>query len=267
MSERALAASGNEELDGATVESVEGHLETKVLDDSLWLGHCDLEDPETTLEACGWPTTRGAVQAAYTASGASLLSSDARVATPFLPWPPPAPAYFVRLDKQISATGKFASIARKIEAKLTDRGYDQLLYFGAEGGFALATEIERFEPDGRPAASGRFISKKLGGWFSLQDYFRKLVMGERGHFRLFVFVVTATPFTPAPYEIIQSDLDRWKRTGVFALPNEIASSSAPTSTKAYLLIYELQTTPGRSESLAPSQEPLRRSLHLKWLGL
>lgn len=227
-----------------------------------WLVQASVNEA-ARLEACGWPAESIWASAGYTSS-----SSDSATATsvPFFPWPPPAPNGFIDLTGKVSVSGRFAEIARRAEAKLTGRGYDKLLYFGVPGGFAITTELERFAATGEAEMQRRFVVGKVAGWRGLWDYLRRLVQGDAGRFRVFVIVVTSTPFSPATYPAGAEDIARWRSTGTYSLPPAVASTTAPAGTRVTLMVYEFEGSRSRLPGLAVPAEHLPISTHTAWLG-
>jgi hypothetical protein len=149
---------------------------------------------------------------------------------------------------------------------LAARGYDRLLYYGIPGGFAVTTPMERFEENGRPAASGRFVEGNLPGWQGVWPYVEEFLWGEGGRFRIFVFAVTNERFTPDTSPPTQTDIDRWQTKGTLALPQSIGAKRASASTRITLLIYEFTANRGRAGGVRQARDRVPSAHHLKWLG-
>jgi hypothetical protein len=157
-------------------------------------------------------------------------------------------------------------VAGRIQARLAPKGYDRLLYYSVPGGFAVATELERFGSDGRPTGGDkRFQRGKVGGWGSILDFCRRLIEGEDGRFRIFVFVVTFKPFIPESYPATDEDVQHWVSTGAPILPPAIASQATPRGTAATLMVYEFVENKGVEQRLDASRS-VPPSAHLRWLG-
>ncbi|PWG03357.1 hypothetical protein [Sphingosinicella humi] len=170
------------------------------------------------------------------------------------------------LTGRVSLKGRLGDVAQRLRSKLDGKGYDKVLYFGVEGGFAMATELERFAADGSPVAEKRFSTGKIGGWLGAFDYFKRLVWGEDGRFRVFVFVVTNRAFTPASYAATETDLGRWRSTGSLILPPRVSTTPVPSGTTVTLLVYEFQADKGREGRLVAENERLPFAIHAKSLG-
>lgn len=202
---------------------------------------------------------------AVVGAAAGALIPAASDDVPFLPWPPPEPSAMLDLTPQVSMKGRFAEIARRLEGRLTSKGYDKLLYYEVPGGFAITTELERFDEAGHPIDHGRFVEGKVGGWNGWGDYLKRLIAGEQGRFRLFVFVVTSEPFAPGRFPATQTDVERWETSGAFSLSHELAAKLAPRGTRTRLLIYEFEANRGRAAGIRQARDRVPSAKHLAWL--
>lgn len=214
---------------------------------------CDWTTPDLLPEWCVPGTTAMAA---------------ATVATPFLPWPPPRPAHYLSLDSRISTAGTLGAVADRLARRLTARGYENFLYYEVPGGFALTTELERFDDAGRATGgSKRFQRGKLGGWYGFPDLLKKLFIGEEGRFRVFVFVVSSEPFPIADYPAKEVDVERWGKAGSLYLSKAIASQKTSGATDVTLLVYEFIEDRGRTATLTSIRRSVSGTAHLRWLGL
>ena len=211
------------------------------------------------------PANCTAVEGAVGISTSAMVAASAD-SVPFLPWPPPEPSSMVDLTERVPVVGRYAEVARRLDGRLTQKGYDRLLYYEVPGGFAITTELERFVDSGQPAERGRFVEGKLGGWTGFRDYLISLLAGEQGRFRVFVFVVTDQAFTPGRFPATQTDVERWETSGGFSLPRDLAAERASRGTRIKLLIYEFLANRGRRGGVVQATNRVPSAKHLAWLG-
>ena len=172
----------------------------------------------------------------------------------------------VDLTARVPVTGSLGEVARQLDERLSQRGYDRPLYYQVPGGFAVTTPLERFSDNGYPASEGRFDPGKLGGWNGFWDYVTTFFQGERGRFRVFVFVVANELFTPARFKATQTDIERWGSNGTLNLPSSIARRTAARGTRLTLLIYEFENSQDRAGGVEQSRNRTPSIRHLRWLG-
>lgn len=254
----------------APAEAAPSNMDISGLPDFEWRRalNCNLDKSRPDLEQCGWPSVATAQDARYTVSALAAYRVEPSSASPFLPWPPPKPAHFVPLSGKVPLGGRFGDVSRRITDRLSARNYDRFLFYIVPGGFAVATELERFDGQGRASGGvGRFQRGKLGGWYGFSDFFHKLIHGEDGQFRVFVFVVTSKSFLPQNYPANEVDVDRWRSTGAPILPSELAVQRVPKGTTLTLMVYEFTQGKGRDPSLRADPRWTPITAHLRWLGL
>lgn len=203
----------------------------------------------------------------YTIGALGANVAAAAITTPLLPWPPPRPAHQLPLQGKISTAGTLGNIAERLAYRLQARGYRDFLYYEVPGGFAVTTELERFDDAGQAIAGDkRFARGQVGGWDGFVDLLKKVFVGEDGRFRVFVFVVSSEPFPVADYPAKEVDVERWGRSGSQILPKSIASENARTSTEVTLLVYEFTEDHGKSPMLKAIRASVSGQDHLRWLG-
>ena len=234
----------------------------------LMLGGCCLLQP--SRPRFDWDYARYARYCAEHPSsctfGAPATAALSVETVQFLPWPPPAPSSMVDVTPQVPIQGTFFDVEKALDARLLQRGYDKLLYYGIPGGFAITTPMERFGDAGHPIEPGRFVEGKIGGWQGLWPYLGALLWGERGRFRLFVFAVTNQRFTPDTLPPSAEDIERWGTKGTQALPSAIGSKATPRRTTITLLVYEFEANAGRGGGVVQARDRVPSAAHLRWLG-
>lgn len=214
---------------------------------------------ESYPDQCRGATSLGALAGAVRPASAEVVR--------FMPWPPPVPSSMVDVTPRIPLKGRLFDVATRLESRLISRGYDQPLYYGIPGGFALVTPLERFDESGHPSQPGRFTEGKIGGWQGAWPYVESLLWGGEGRFRLFVFAVSNERFTPEPAPPVETDVRRWESEGTLTLPSSLGGKTVPKGTHVTLLVYEFTANRGRTGGIEQAHDRVPSARHLAWLGL
>lgn len=186
---------------------------------------------------------------------------------PFLPWPPPAPTRMGDISRAFTLKGGLAEVDHQLKDRLALHGYDRLRYFAVPGGFGITTDIERLAANGRPAPK-RWLVGKEGGWKNLFAYLSSLISGEDGRFRLFAILVTDEDVRPASFDATETDVTRWKLSGLSYLGAVRGRQAVNPDTRVWLLVYEF--TAGRSKGsriVADRDGRFPFAVHARSLGL
>jgi hypothetical protein len=195
------------------------------------------------------------------------MAAAALISTPFLPWPPPRPAHYLPLRGKVPTNGTLGAVAERLAARLDKLGYEDLLYYEVDGGFAVTTALERFDETGQSVGGEkRFQRGKRGGYYGIPDLLKKVFVGEDGHYRIFVFIVSSEAFPIAEYTAEEADVRRWGREGSLYLAKSIASQPTEKTTTVTLLVYEFTEDKGRSSALMAIPRSISAQQHLHWLG-
>lgn len=228
----------------------------------------DLPDlPDPTYE-CDWSKPEILPESCRQIVLGHPLAAGALISTPFLPWPPPKPAHYVPLQGKVSTQGRLGDVAGRLALRLRARGYENFLYYEVPGGFAVTTELERFDDAGRATGgSKRFQRGQLGGWYGFVDLFKKVLIGEEGRFRVFVFVVSSEAFPIADYPAKEVDVERWGQAGSLYLSKAIAAQPTSEATAVTLMVYEFTEDAGRAATLVATRPTVTAKAHLGALGL
>ncbi len=175
----------------------------------------------------------------------------ATIDVPFLPWPPPRPTHLVDVTKGLGKGGPMSEVSARLSSRLQSRGYDNLRYFSVPGGFAITTLVERFGDDGKPSTPRWIRGKALRGT-SFSDYFRALISGEEGQFRMFALVVTNSDMAVSHLYANQSDVDRWEALGRPALSRELGAQRLAPGSRLWLMVYEFHPSADSKTRLVPT---------------
>ncbi len=208
--------------------------------------------------------------AATTSAEIQVASGDpAPAPIPQFPWPPPRasasaviPAAFVKPGGVDTAT--LGDVADEISAALDTGGYFERSYFGAPGGFAMVTRLERINPDGTPTdeAERWTVGALPLTSFSLAAYLRALFTAPSGHYRIIVFVVSSQPFAQSETEVQRDEALAWLSDGLNRLPDNMALAPFTPQHTVTALIYEFEQ-PGNQEAMLMLPAHLMGRVHLQ----
>lgn len=177
-------------------------------------------------------------------------------------------------QKQTLATNLLATcrtlddVDLRLRIALKARGYTQLSYFQTPGGFAIVTQLEQFNPDRRSfTGASRWTDYPVQDDFnSLWQYLQALAFPKKSSYRIFVFLVSDTPFTMSKTRVAKEEAARWLSLGLNILPPEVGKT--PVTAKHHLdaLVYEFSVQD--SEKIAPKRlTPRDTEEHLSRSGL
>jgi hypothetical protein len=170
------------------------------------------------------------------------------------------------ISRSLSLKGTLADVDRQLRERLEARGYNRLRYFAVPGGFGITTDVERLGPNGMPAAN-RWLVGKSGGWNNLFAYVSSLIAGEDAPFRLFAILVTDEDVRPALFAASQSDLDRWKLSGLNYLSSVRGGLPVSRGTRIWLLVYEFKEGRSKGSGLVADRDGrFPFSMHARSLG-
>jgi HEAT repeat protein len=196
-------------------------------------------------------------------------SMSLRSKVPELPWPPPAPTNHVVLrprDMLGSDTDDLKAVYDRLVNMLDSNGYSRHVVYGVPGGFALVTQVERIEENGKPIPEPhRWTGDKIPlNSFSLAAYLDRLFRGEHGHFRLIVFVLTPRDFGDSGPPLSEVEARLWVGRGWQELPLEVGLLKFKGQ-QCHVLVYRFRKGGETSEMVDP--DPLSVHTHLRMSGL
>jgi hypothetical protein len=188
------------------------------------------------------PTGGGGSSPALAPAGTSGIEE-------FFPWPPRIPTSKWPVAPELFANHAtfrtLGNIDHFIREKLEAAGYHELGYFKVKDkGFAVVTKLEIINDKGEPDADPvkRFpISLKPTSSFNLAEYIYRLLFGVKGHYRVFVFIVTPDWKEPQPGAQVDFSLARqWNAKGADSLPFDIQAIPVISRHQLRVLVYEFQ---------------------------
>lgn len=158
------------------------------------------------------------------------------------PFPPPQCYQALELPgSYFSGSKTLGEVSLRIKKALQEAQYP-FRYFSVPDGFAVVTQIEQYESDGRPLknAEHRWSELPVGATFSLSlDFFKSLVFPRKAHLRVFVFIVSKRAYASAEQRIGKEEAKAWMQRGINRLPKTVQDRSAADYNVDFL-VYEFQ---------------------------
>lgn len=185
---------------------------------------------------------------------------------PQLPWPPPPSSANYVLPKTFMASmQRFSQVDDRLTAALRSANYETFGYYAIPGGFALVTQLEQIDNQGRPkpeTVRWRNAITSTGRW---QDWLRNLVIANNGRFRVLVFTVTPQPFSKATTtrQISQPAAEALLSKGLNVLPPELADQRCPPNCRVTVLVYEYTKAEGAAKSVFVKESSLPAETQLR----
>jgi hypothetical protein len=148
-----------------------------------------------------------------------------------------------------------------MERALAANGYTQVSYYAVPDGFAMATQIERIDPNAASASVQRW-STRIDPVslipFNLDAYIKALLGKNGDSFRVIVFTFTPTPFTAGGRTVAPGEAAAWVEKGATALPAALAAKPYGSDTVCVALVYEFRIS---SLGAAPQRPSAFDGLH------
>ncbi len=160
------------------------------------------------------------------------------------PFPPPEPS---RRTQPLVLKGNpktWADADRLLMRALAKANYNQVSYYGINGGFAVVTPLEQLKDDASPKNDPpRYeVKVSLREEFSFTNYLKALFFGEKGYYRVLVFMFTNQPIAPNARSSGQVVLHL--PPGLDRLPDEDAFRHYTPSHRCTVLVYEFEKAQG-----------------------
>jgi hypothetical protein len=143
-------------------------------------------------------STPETVNTAASSNAAKTNGDKQSYKLPPFPMPPNATVEYpldASLIKKPNGQTTLGDVDDRLRQALSANGYEDAGYYSIPGGFAIATAAEQFQSNGQPAARGRFSdSDRPPSTFST-DYWRNILSGREGRYRVIAFIVTDQNYT------------------------------------------------------------------------
>lgn len=182
---------------------------------------------------------------------------------PAFEWPPPKASEEYVLPRSVFGDGSrpqvFSDIDRILVAALNAGGYAARSYYSVPNGFALATRIEQINEDGTPKTPpARFaLEPEPVSIWQPREYFRALLKGVPGYYRVIVFILTDTPFQASGERPTEAQATGWVSSGVNVLPRAIGDLPFTRDVNCTALVYEFTRKPGADSDATQFDVPGR----------
>jgi hypothetical protein len=173
------------------------------------------------------------------------ISSPLRGGAPYgmasFPWPPPEPSSRSQpLNFKSKNIYTLADANQQLVNALSLAKYNQFDYYTVPDGFALVTPLEQIQTDAAPKGDPpRWnVKVQLSEDFSFMNYLKALFMGEKGYYRIMVFIITDKPFS-----FIKSKTALEIQNlpgGINGLPTELGAQPYTSNHKCTVLVYEFE---------------------------
>lgn len=179
---------------------------------------------------------------------------------PGFPWPPPScNARFELPETSFAGFHTLGDVERKIRTALDAKGYAQRSYFSVPNGFALVTQLEQYNGEDGSARNDRtrWLDYPARDNFSgVLDYLKSFVMPQKGHFRLFVFVVTNQAFGGSAQHVSKEQATAWLSQGFNKLPRSLAAAPFSAGYDVTTLVYEFEVPESNRKPVQKCPSPL-----------
>lgn len=188
---------------------------------------------------------------------------------PRFPWPPPKPSAFASISRKLLVRGegqaKVGDVSDRLENAFNQAGYGEKTWYAVPGGFALASRLEQFNPDGTPKEEPDRWSAKIRApeVFGLKDLIRALFTPQEGHYRIIVFIVTDQPFSAADKTVTPDEASKWVQKGAFNLPQVIREVDYTLEHFCEALIYEFDQPTRDNPAVFKAPSELQGETHLR----
>ena len=181
---------------------------------------------------------------------------------PAFPWPPPQASATAKLLPDFFTNAQtLGGVDKKLSGALGSCKYAQWSYYSVPGGFALITQMEQIEANGKPKKPRWMTTPNSSVRFSLNDYLRALLSAPLGRFRIIAFIVTKYPFSQTNVPVTRNEAMAWLPNGTNILPPPIAGQPYTAGHTCSALIYEFEVS-GTNTAVLDMPSPISGKAHL-----
>ena len=173
---------------------------------------------------------------------------------PEFPWPPPPASDFLKLRVDTLAdVMQLGDIDSLITANLSKSGYQfrPNKYFYTPNGFALVTQIEQIDCEGKPLDEAKRWAVNISEFekdFNLIDYLRSLSTEKDGRYRIFAFIVTDDLNLRSRVDPTLEETEDWRMYGSTILPISIAEKKLTEAHYCRVYVYEFSKKEGEIQA-------------------
>jgi hypothetical protein len=186
---------------------------------------------------------------------------------PEFPWPPKASAFLSippPFVKNTQGETSLRDVGNRLQAAFNSGGYAQTSYYRVPDGFALTSRLEQFKADGTPVADPyRWSLNVVPPKIFSTDYWRALISGQPGRYRVIVFVVAPNPFAQTGKKIDSARAARLAIEGATALPQSVGDQPFTELHSCIALVYEFEKPSAEAETEFKENSSLMADVHLQ----
>ncbi len=193
---------------------------------------------------------------------------------PQFPWPPPPATATLRLpDKLVAIPGSdsLGAVFARLLDELRPVYVDWSVYAIGSDGFAVVTEMEAIDPDGRPkpvperwSGPNNQVPPHISG---IADYLKALFSARAGFYRIIVFAVTSQPSQSGGAPISADSAKKLLRGGTDQLPMWLRQVRLGVDGRCLALIYEFEKPNESDPPRMVTSATISAAQHLTLAGL
>ncbi|MDF7775877.1 hypothetical protein P1X14_11520 [Sphingomonas sp. AOB5] len=226
------------------------------------------------LASCAAPSSNN-MAPQPTSTGSSSEYSAENADFPVFKLPAPSPSAKVELSWTALGTGltTVGAVEARLRAQLDSKGYTRRSYYSVPGGFAVATQAERFERDGRSTIGDRRWKLDPTGLigmpatFTVAGILESLRNAGPGRYRVIVILVTTKLKTTDGSATSIGQAQAWVGNGGDGIPLDVAKIPLGQEHRMTALIYEFARVAVQSDIKFVGASPLDGRAHLVGAGL
>lgn len=188
---------------------------------------------------------------------------------PSFPWPPPKASsnYIIppRLFLLDGEKNTLFDVFVRFKKAFDKNGYDEITLFSIPDGYAMVLQLEQIDENGTPLEIPfRWsIRVKPPSIFSISSYLKALFTSAKGHFRLFVFLITDAPIIyDNTSSLSKNEIINLSNQGVNILPESIAKLDFSKNYNCTLLVYEFEQVDTEHQAIFKSNSEIPAKVHL-----
>jgi hypothetical protein len=162
-------------------------------------------------------------------------------------------------------------VDEQLQKGLTAKGFAERRYFSVKNGFALVTQMEQYNKKDATSRNDRtrWLDYPARSKFSgVMDYLTSVILPNKGHFRLFVFVVTNEAFKSTDAKVSKKEAAAWLGQGANRLPKLLAETPYTEGYAVNVLVYEFEVPESNraAKQVCPTSK-FNAAKHLEMAGL
>ena len=172
----------------------------------------------------------------------TATTSDLNFEAAAFPFPPPSCYTLYELtNNHFDNCRILGDVSQQITKSLDDYRYPYR-FMSVPGGFAIVTQIEQYEEDGKiKTGVNRWQDYPTQASFSFSmDYFKSLIYPNKCYLRVFAFIVTTQSFRTDEKRVSKQEASDWLSQGVNKLPKEVMRMPFSDKYSVSALVYEFE---------------------------